>query len=248
MSSYEQAFAQDLCAPVPPSHAPLAFAVYRNTFVKACVDALAANFPALVTLLGDEWFRTMAVDFARTHPPLQARFLFYGDGMFGPWIRAQAERSVPERDWRYIEGVAALEEFWRQSHASADAPSVDVQRLTQQGLQALEGLVLRPHPAARWAWFAHAPVYSLWTRNRESDVGHSSPLNWQAEGALLTRPHDQVQWQSLSHAGCRLLDACAQGRVLAQAVDQTLAMEPDADLAGLISQLILAGAWAHPQP
>ena len=36
------------------------FAVYRNTVAKACIDALAANYPVVQRLVGDAWFRGMA--------------------------------------------------------------------------------------------------------------------------------------------------------------------------------------------
>ena len=47
-----------------------------------------------------------------------------------------------------------------------------------------------PHAAARWAWFADAPIFSIWARNREApaDDGEMWEPSWLAEGALLTRP------------------------------------------------------------
>ena len=34
-----------------------AFAVYRNTVMKGCIDALQANYPAVLRLVGEEWAR-----------------------------------------------------------------------------------------------------------------------------------------------------------------------------------------------
>ena len=33
------------------------FAVYRNTVLKGCIDALQANYPTVCQLVGDDWFR-----------------------------------------------------------------------------------------------------------------------------------------------------------------------------------------------
>ena len=44
------------------------FAVYRNTVLRGCVDALAANYPTVATLVGGEWFEAAAGRFARAEP------------------------------------------------------------------------------------------------------------------------------------------------------------------------------------
>jgi hypothetical protein len=58
------ALLQDARSRVPASIARLArqpgFAVYRNTVIKGCVDALQANYPAVARLVGAEWFRSAA--------------------------------------------------------------------------------------------------------------------------------------------------------------------------------------------
>jgi hypothetical protein len=49
---------------VDPNHAADAaarFKVYRNTVLKGCVDALAANFPTVLRLVGEDWFRAAAL-------------------------------------------------------------------------------------------------------------------------------------------------------------------------------------------
>ncbi len=243
MSDFEQAFATALRSP-DAGREPAPFAVYRNTFAMACADALEANYPALVRLLGRDWFRAMAVAYARAHPPVQSQLLTYGDAHFGAWLQGQAERAAPGRDWCYLQGVAQLDDGWRSCHAAADARPLDVAALR---LDDAAGLVFRPHPAARWAWFGRGPIYTIWSRNREPQTQDAVALVWQAEGALLTRPHDPVRWQLLPHAGCLLLDACAQGQCLAEAVSTVLAQAPEADLPGLIGQLVAAGAWSQPE-
>ncbi|MGJ4749098.1 DNA-binding domain-containing protein, partial [Leptospira sp. SA-E8] len=41
------------------------FAVYRNTVLKGCVDALEANFPTVTRLVGQDWLRAAALGYAR---------------------------------------------------------------------------------------------------------------------------------------------------------------------------------------
>ena len=68
---------------------------YRNTVMKGCVDALAANFPAVVRLVGEQWFRAVALDFVTWQPPDDPRLLSYGRGF--PDLSTKRGASSPRR-------------------------------------------------------------------------------------------------------------------------------------------------------
>ena len=59
------------------------------------------------------------------------------------------------------------------------------------------------------------------------------------------RPRDAVAWMLLDAAGCAFLDACAAGSTLAAAAEAALAVQGGADLAGLMSTLLAAGAFSR---
>ena len=219
-----------------------AFAVYRNTVVKGCIDALEANFPAVVRLVGAEWFHDAARAYALEHPPTEACLLRYGDADFPGFLA----RIPTASELDYLEGVARLDVLWRASHAAADAPTLDPGALAQFAAQQLGAQVLHPHPCARWAWFADQPVATLWSRSR-TRTQEGDALAWQGEGLLLLRPAGAVQWQPLSQAGCGFLDACAGGATVADAAAAALHTDPDTDLAALLGELLLAGAFT-PSP
>lgn len=246
LRQFQQAFAQALRAPQTPADptvqaltAQPAFAVYRNTVMKACVDALQANFPAVARLVGADWFRAAAALYVAQDAPSDARLLHYGGG-FADFLRG----FEPAAELPYLPGVARLDTFWRASHAALDAPCADAAWMAQQPPGHMATLVLKPHPAARWAWFDAQPVYSIWHSNRQP--AELPDLPWHSEGALLTRPTDSVTWQAIPQAGCVLLDACDNGLGLAQAAERALAAEPDVDMAALFALLLRAGAFASP--
>ena len=251
-SQFQQAFAQALFTrqesalpAVQALTAQPAFAVYRNTVMKACVDALEANFPAVAALVGSQWFRAAAALYVAQAAPSDARLLHYGHG-FSSFLRT----FEPAAALIYLAGVAQLDTFWRESHTAANARCADAASIAEHSPEQLAALVLTPHPAARWGWFEAQPIYSIWSQNRcpQESAGAHTALNWQGEGALLTRSHDTVIWQGLSHAGCVLLDACANGAALAQAADLALRAEPGADIATLFSALLKAGAFMGTAP
>lgn len=219
-----------------------AFAVYRNTVMKGCIDTLQANFPAVARLVGTEWFRAAAALYVAKEPPTEPRLLHYGKS-FVDFLRG----FEPAQTLTYLPGVGQLDIAWRECHVAADAHCADAAWLASQSPEQLATLVLTPHPAARWAWFDAQPIYSIWARNRAPCDQHESP-QWQSEGALLTRPEDLVIWHPLSCAGCVLLDACGEGLPLTQAADQALNAEPDADIAALFALLLSAGALTPSTP
>lgn len=203
-----------------------AFAVYRNTALRACVDALAANYPAVLRLVGDAWFRAVAADYARAHPPHDERLLLYGEQFPGFVHAAAAAHELP-----YLGEVAQLDRCWSEAHVAADAPVLHAQALAailEKAPDALARLELVPHPAARWRWCAHAPAFTIWSRNRALQTSQVTP-HWQAEGALLTRPAGAVQWQAASLAACILLERCADGVVLPEALRAALVAQPRAE-------------------
>jgi hypothetical protein len=245
--SFQDAFAQALFAPdaatdpaVRQLAAQPAFAVYRNTVMKACIDALEANFPAVARLVGSEWFRAAAALHVAASPPRDGRLLRYGEG-FADFLQA----FEPAAELPYLPGVARLDALWREAHAAEDAPLLDTAWLSRQAPERLAALVLPPHPAARWAWFDAQPIFSIWARNR-GDGGNEEELVWRGEGALLTRPADAVTWRPISRAACAFLDACTKGLPLVDAAEQALALDADCELAALLEALLRAGAFTGP--
>ncbi|VTU29936.1 hypothetical protein H6CHR_03295 [Variovorax sp. PBL-H6] len=248
--TFHDAFAQALFAPgtvtdpvVRQLAAQPAFAVYRNTVMKGCIDALEANFPAVARLVGSEWFRAAAALHAAASPPHDGRLLHYGE-RFADFL----EHFKPAAELPYLPGVARLDALWREAHAAGNAPQLDAAWLARHAPERLGTMVLRLHPATRWAWFDEQPIYSIWARNRGEDCCEDEELVWRGEGALITRPADAVTWHPIGWAGCVFLDACAAGLPLGNAAEQALALDAATDLAALLESLLRAGAFTTTDP
>ena len=192
LARFQDRFVRTLLAPELP--APPAFAVYRNTVMKGCIDALQANYPSVARLVGEEWFRAAAAVYARANPPRVPMLTEYGAGFAG-----FLESCPPAAEQPYQPAVA------RHDRVRSQAPRAR-----------LNGRRLQLHAAARWGWFA-LPAYTIWSANRE-ERGDGGEITWRAQGALITRPRDAVQWIELSADECRFLAACARGEELSDAV------------------------------
>lgn len=249
LHAFQDAFAAALlddeaAAAGPPEIARLAsqpgFAVYRNTVMTGCIDALQANYPAVVRLVGEAWFRAAAALYVPEHLPVAPMLADYGVD-FANFLQGFA----PAAELPYLPDVARLDRFWTEAHGAPDAEAVGAGELACLAPDGVFGMILRPHPAARWAWFAESPAYSIWVRSREAEGGDLSDLGWSAEGALLTRPRDAVQWGAIGAPACALLDACAAGKTLGEAAAAALAVEPQVDLARVFAQLLECGVFVR---
>ncbi len=242
--AFQHAFHQALLAPaddvsrwLPAVGTQAAFAVYRNTVMKGCVDALQANFPTVDRLVGAEWFRDAAARFVSTAPPHDSRLLVYGDG-FPAWLT-----DMLPPDLLYVAEVARLDIAWRDSHTAADAPVLDPAALARLAPDALADTTLQLHPAARWIWFDTVPAFAIWCQHRPPAEPPRADLDWHGDGGLLTRPGDTVQWQALDAATHGFLKACADGHTLGHAAEDTLQRHPGVDLSDLLQQLLACGAF-----
>ncbi len=244
LARFQDAFARALFLDSPPADGIVAglasqppFAVYRNTVMKGCIDALQANFPAVTRLVGEEWFRAAAFEYARSEPPAEPSLLAYG-ASFPDFLAAFA----PAAEIAYLPAVARLDRLWTEAHVASDAPVLDRAALTRLDPDTLGDAVLLPHPAARRAWFADAPIRTIWQRNREAGGGEGD-IEWKSEGALLTRPHGAVRATAIDAAQSRFLAVCSRGDTIGRALDAALEAEANANLVRLVSGLVEVGAF-----
>ena len=250
LADYQDAFAQALLAEDPRSASPQlarlvaqpGFAIYRNTVLKGCIDALQANFPAVARLVGDEWFRAAAAVYARRDLPTAPTLLTYGQ-TFAEFLA----KFEPAAELPYLADVARVDRLWSEAHVAADDGILDPAALAQLAPEDLGRITLRLQAATRWAWFDARPIYTLWSQSRDCGAAFDAEIDWRGEGVLLTRPHGAVKHQLLSRAGAAFLSACIGGLSLECAVAAAHDTDPAADLAALINQVLQAGAIADMQ-
>jgi hypothetical protein len=215
-----------------------AWRVYANTGLLACVDALLANYPSVLRLLGEPACRQLAADYARAMPTRDARLFLYGADL-PAWLRARdgADSTVAL--------AATLDRYWTETHSEADAAPLTMNWIARQSPHALASLHLRPAPSTRWLAQEGVPLWDWWQGLRQAD-GAPAPHGTPDQAVLLTRPDDAVWAQALPLAGTILLQACADGLSLPQALQATGDGAPETDLQQLLTTLFDAGALQHP--
>jgi hypothetical protein len=219
---------------------PAGLAVYRNTIAKGCVDALAASFPTVASLVGDDWFRAAAALFARERPPAGAALLAYGEA-FPDWL----ERFPPAGDLPYLPAMAWMDWRWTAALFAPDAEPLDAEAFALEP-EALAAARPRLHPSLTFAWF-DSGLPGLWLAAREPDPGEMA-LAPEPQGVLIARPHDTVRVRLLDAAGFAFLAAARDDATLGEAITAAAAADPSADLPALFASLIADGVFSGLAP
>ena len=245
LAAFQDRFAAALVAADPRGDPELAaltaqpgFAVYRNTVLSGCIDALEANFPTVARLVGSEWFRAAALVYVGEHLPGQPMLADYG-ATFPEFLRA----FEPANELPYLPDIARLDRHWTEAHAARDEVALDADSLDALfACPSLSSTWLRPHASARWVLSEDTPVFTIFARNRAAGPVDASPFEWRGEGALVVRPRDAVQWHQIDAAVTAFLDACAQGLDAAMAMERALACMPATSRGAILKPLVEAGA------
>ncbi|MBI1218859.1 MAG: DUF2063 domain-containing protein [Rhodobacteraceae bacterium] len=201
------------------------FAVYRNNVAVALTDALVASFPALQTLVGEEFFRAMAGVFLRRHPPQTPVLADWGEAM-----PAFLAGFPPLADFPYLPDVARLELALRRSYHTADSVPVAPEAFAAIPPEALGAMRLTLAPAVqvlRSPW----PLLGIW--GGAADPGEGP------QDVLVTRPVYDPVAEILPPGGADFLSALNAGQPLAPAIE---AAGDEFDFPATLSLLLAGGA------
>ncbi|RVU44440.1 HvfC/BufC N-terminal domain-containing protein [Rubrivivax rivuli] len=226
-------------------------AAYRAHASALAERALAAAFPTVQQLLGEESFALMARDFWRRQPPEGGDLACWGEGLAGFIVQAPTLADEP-----YLPDMARLEWALHRLQTAPDAPPPDPQG-TPPGL----GLLATDEPAAlrlclppgstlqasRW------PVFSLWQAHRAADRDAAFALVRQAlaegrgEQGLLTRQGWAPRLQRLPPAEAAFVGAVLAGQTLATALQAAgEGFDFEAWLIAALQQRLLVAVMALP--
>lgn len=205
--------------------------IHRRNRRQALVDAIAARHPVAEALVGAEFFRALAAEYVRQHPPRSPALLEYGDG-----LASFLDGFPPARAVACLPDVARLETAWHAAFHAREAPPLHLRALASLAPDTLLEARFEAHPATRLVASAH-PIGSLWRAHR--DAGTASRLDgYVAECALVVRPQATVEVHVLPSGDRPFLQALLSGARFDVAATAGSASDP----VTLLRQLIEVGA------
>jgi hypothetical protein len=210
--------------------------VYRNNVTVSLVEALAATFPAVRRITGEEFFRAMARFHIRETPPNSPLLFEYGRDF--PAFIAAYEYA---QDMPWLADVARIERAWLDAYHAADAEPLSPTALAAVPAERLGDLVLKPHPSARTVRSRFAAV-TIFAANRVNDPFDTINAG-EPEDALITRPGLEVDVRRLPVGEAEFLSSLVAGETLGVAADAALQACPSFDIGTAIAGMLEAGAF-----
>ncbi len=202
--------------------------IYRNNFLIGLGEALKANFPVTVQLVGRDFFGQGARRFILAHPPRRPCLFEYGEEFPGYLAGLSPLAAMP-----YVSEMARFE-FARI--AAYNAPAQDC--LTATGLARLSpnDLDALPIRLARHVQIVSvdAPILELWKAHQQPEPNVAGiDMTPRPRALLVCRPARSLVVRELALPAVRFLSAASDGTRLGLAAAQCGA--DDAVLGGIIA-------------
>ncbi|MDX8517452.1 HvfC/BufC N-terminal domain-containing protein [Mesorhizobium dulcispinae] len=216
---------------------PRRFAVYRNNVVTGLIETLKENYPAVHRIVGDEFFRAMAGQFAITHPPRSPIMLDYGAG-FPEFIDGfEPAATVP-----YLADVARIERAWIEAYHAADAEPLSAADLLAIDQDRLAQVRLALHPSLR-VMQSRFPALTIWRMNIAGGEPAYVDLDAGGEDALIIRPGAEVRVHQIPMGAAALVRSLGAGGPVVAAAIAALEVTIHFDLSATLAGLIESGAF-----
>ena len=212
------------------------FNVYRNNVIVSLIEALAATFPVVRRLVGDEFFNAMTREFVLASPPRSPILSRYG-GNFADFLRDFG----PVSDLPYLADVARLEWLQLRAYHAADAEPLGAGDFASVDPQAIATMRIALHPSAM-LFSSPFPCVSIWRTNTHDEVVKPVEKLHQGEDALVLRSGLATLVLPLQPGGYCFVDELRCGKTLGAAYAVTVSSEPAFDVQFALAALIDCGA------
>jgi hypothetical protein len=217
--------------------APKRFAVYRNNVTVSLIEALAAAYPSLRAIMGEENFCLVSRNYIVANPPVSPLMQQYGNN-FAEFL----EQFPPLRKSPFLGDVARVERAWLEVFHSADAPALDLSILEKTPAEDVPDLILVRHPASnllnsRW------PIGDLFQWRFERPKSGADLSCGQA--VMITRQNHTVYVQTISRQAYEFLCALSESLTLGEAAEKAMATDPRFDISDVLGTALAGGLFMH---
>jgi hypothetical protein len=221
--------------------------LYRHTVQENFRHALAVGFPVMLRLVGEDYFRGLAIDYQAAAPSRSGDLHHAGAG-FAEFLRA---RHAATR-YAYFADVAALEWAHGEVLIAADPPPLArvLERLAAWPEDRHAELHFRALPSARLL-HSEFPVLRIWLANQDPPTDETKDevidLSAGTERLLVCRgPDGGVEFHRLDAASFAFAAALVAGRSLGEADEAALESGCSYNVATELRRLLVHGVLDTP--
>lgn len=212
--------------------------VYRHHVSHSLSAALAATFPTVMALVGDDFFRGLTRRFVALVLPSQPVLAEYGAD-FPAFIDADR----PSRTLPYLADIARLD--WAlnvafhspegRRLAAADLSGIPAERLPSLAIALPEGAALIR---------SRYPIDRIWNASQPGASAGTIDLDSARADLLVLRRADDAAFVVLAKGEAAFVAALAEGASLEAAAEQAMSAEPDFDLSTGFARLLALEVFA----
>jgi hypothetical protein len=192
--------------------------------------ALAARYPVVRRLIGDESFLDVAQRFVAMQPPRLPIVQHFGEA-FPQYLRSLGEAA----SFEYVADIAKLEAARAAAYHSADAPPLDPRAISLLPTARFNECRLDLHPSTRLV-ASRFPIVTIWRAN-QMDAEGVIPDRWRPEAALIVRPFLDVNVVSLPAGGHAFMNALLSGWTIGEAASSAADDDLEFDLGASLTIL-----------
>ena len=214
--------------------------VYRNGFLKACIEALRASYPSVERLVGEERFPALARPYVEAHPPRAAGLVEYGED-FPRFI--EDARDTHRLDW--LASFAALDRAWSEvcfaedpdpgDGAAGTVPAGDVPGDGAEALMSLRGCL---SPWVRLVPLEYRALHA-WSELRQGGrLGPGTEVRRRPQQVLIWRSGAGMLYRDLAPPEHAFFAGIAAGRPCGEAAGAALDIDPAFDPVAAFASLL----------
>ena len=194
------------------------------------VVALAARYPVLRRMAGDDLFRMVAHRFVMAEPPRLPILAHYGE-TFPRFLRMLGHGA----SFEYLADIAELEVACGRAERAADAAPIEAQVVASLATERFDAVRLTLHPSMSLV-ASRFPIVTIWQAN-QSDDSNGMFDRWRPEAALVARVAGDVIVRRLPAGGHAFLGALLERATMAAAAAAGMRDDPAFDLAANLDTL-----------
>lgn len=199
--------------------------IHRNNLREGFIKALALGFPVIERLVGEDYFRHLALDFLKSHPSRSGNLHHIGAPL-ADFLRRRFEHTAHA----CFADIAALEWAHQEALVAADTPAISAAAL--RGVDpALYGLLhFDLHPAVRLVQSSY-PIIRIWRANQaDVETNDTIDLGSGGDNVLVLRTPECIEFHRIPAGDLAFLFALSRGENLSAALEEAQAAEVGFDL------------------
>jgi len=214
--------------------------IYRNNLHEGFQKTLALEYPVIGRLVGSEYFRQLALAFLARHPS-KSGDLHHVGAPFASFLREQ----FADTDYLYLADVATLEWAYQECLVAEEFEPLDPMTLRDVPAQAYGTLRFTLRPACR---LVHSPfpILKMWEANQPgAPADETIDLNTGPDFLTVFRNSEVIYFRRVHEDDHRLLAAFAAGHSLDEALELSLASNPQFNLSAALHRCIEFGVLSQ---